>query len=164
MNVKDRDGFGKATLNVNGKDIHMSMPFAKVDKSARTVSGFATLDNIDTQGDVVLAEASVKAFSRARGNIREQHDPYKAVGRMVDFREEEFYHSDPETGEGKFYKGIFVTARVSEGAEDTWKKVLDAPSVASLSVERLWRRRTSSSRKPVRQSSSSRTTNSLNFL
>jgi len=44
-----------------------------------------------------------------------------AVGRMVDFREDEFYDSDTQ----KFYRGIFVTARVSEGAEDTWKKVLD---------------------------------------
>lgn len=116
--------FQKSNLTVDGNSVHLSMPFAKVDEDKRLVSGYATLDNIDTQGDIVLAEASAKAFARARGNIREMHQPI-AVGRMVDFREDEFFATDPKTGEGKFYRGIFVTARVSEGAEDTWKKVLD---------------------------------------
>lgn len=107
-------------MTVDGNTINVSMAFAKVNKEERLVSGYATLDNIDTQGDIVLAEASAKAFARARGNIREMHQPL-AVGRMVDFREDEFYDTDS----GKFYRGIFVTARVSEGAEDTWKKVLD---------------------------------------
>lgn len=107
-------------MTVDGNSVNMSMPFAKVDKAQRLVSGFATLDNLDTQDDVVSAEASQKAFARARGNIREMHQPL-AVGRMVDFKEDEYY--DKETN--KFYRGIYVTARVSEGAEDTWKKVLD---------------------------------------
>lgn len=111
-------------MTVDGNSVHMSMPFAKVDKANRLVSGFATLDNIDSQGDVVLAEASANAFARARGNIREMHQPL-AVGRMVDFREDEFFDSTADGGKGAFYRGIFVTARVSEGAEDTWKKVLD---------------------------------------
>ena len=114
----------KSSLTVNGNTMHMSVPFAKVDKAQRLVSGYATLDNVDSQGDIVTAEASKKAFARARGNIREMHQPI-AVGRMVDFREDEFFHEDPVTGEGKFYRGIFVTARVSEGAQDTWTKVLD---------------------------------------
>lgn len=108
----------KSHMTVDGNSVHMSMPFAKVDLAKRLVSGFATLDNIDSQGDIVLAEASIKAFERARGNIREMHQPI-AVGKMVDFREDEFFH------DGEFYRGIFVTAHVSEGAEDTWKKVLD---------------------------------------
>jgi hypothetical protein len=110
----------KSAMTVNGNSVHMSMPFAKIDEAQRLVSGYATLDNIDTQGDVVLAEASKKAFSRARGNIREMHQPI-AVGKMVDFQEDEFFDADSN----KIYRGIFVTARVSEGAEDTWKKVLD---------------------------------------
>lgn len=110
--------FAKSNMTVDGQTVRLSMPFAKVDKAERLVSGFATLDNIDSQGDIVLAEASAKAFARARGNIREMHQPI-AVGKMVDFREDEFFH------DGKFYRGIFVTAHVSEGAEDTWKKVLD---------------------------------------
>lgn len=93
---------------------------AKVDVENRLVSGFATLDNLDSQGDVVLAEASQKAFARARGNIREMHQPI-AVGHIVDFNEEEYY----DTENKEFYRGIFVTAYVSKGASDTWEKVLD---------------------------------------
>ncbi len=110
----------KSVMTVDGETVNMSMPFAKVDKNKRLVSGYATLDNIDTQGDIVLATASAKAFSRARGNIREMHQPL-AVGKMVSFREDEFFDEDSK----KLYRGIFVTARISEGAEDTWKKVLD---------------------------------------
>ena len=110
----------KSRLTVDGNHLHMSMPFAKVDKENRLVSGFATLDNLDTQGDVVLAEASAKAFARARGNIREMHQPI-AAGKIVDFHEKEHF----DTEENKLYRGIFVTAYVSKGAEDTWQKVLD---------------------------------------
>lgn len=110
----------KSNMTVDGNSVQVSMPFAKVDEAKRLVSGFATLDNVDSQGDIVTSEASRKAFERARGNIREMHQSI-AVGRMVDFREDEFY--DKKTK--KFYRGIYVTARVSEGAEDTWKKVLD---------------------------------------
>lgn len=108
----------KSSLTVDGNSVHMSMPFAKVDQEKRTVSGYATLNNIDSQGDVVTAEASAKAFARARGNLREMHDKV-AVGKVVDFREDEFYH------DGEFYRGIFVTAYVSKGAQNTWEKVLD---------------------------------------
>lgn len=107
-------------MTVDGNTVHMSMPFAKVDEKKRLVSGFATLDNVDTQDDIVEAAASARAFARARGNIREMHQSI-AVGKMVDFREKEFF----DQTDNKFYRGIFVTARVSEGAEDTWKKVLD---------------------------------------
>lgn len=107
-------------MTVDANSVHLSMPFAKVDKVNRLVSGYATLNNIDSQGDIVLADASAKAFARARGNLREMHQPI-AVGKVVDFREQEFYDTESQ----EFYRGIFVTARVSEGAEDTWKKVLD---------------------------------------
>jgi hypothetical protein len=112
--------FAKSTLTVDGNTVHVSMPFAKVDKAKRLVSGWATLDNVDSQGDIVLAEASAKAFARARGNIREMHQPI-AAGRIVDFREDKYY--DKETK--KFFTGVFVTAYVSKGAESTWEKVLD---------------------------------------
>lgn len=98
--------------------VSLSMPISKVDKENRLVSGFATLDNIDTSDDVVTAEASHSAFSAFRGNIREMHEPI-AAGRLVDFKEEEFFHN------GEFYRGIFATAYVSKGAQDTWEKVLD---------------------------------------
>lgn len=105
---------------INGDEVRVNIPFAKVNKERRTVSGFATLDNVDTHGDVVDADASVAAFSRFRGNLREMHQPL-AVGKVVDFVPQEF--EDPETNET--YKGIFVTAYISKGAKDTWEKVLD---------------------------------------
>lgn len=98
--------------------VSLSVPIAKVDKENRLVSGYATLDNVDTSDDIVTAEASKGAFDGFRGNIREMHQPI-AAGRMVDFKEDEFFH------EGQFYRGIFVTAYVSKGAQDTWEKVLD---------------------------------------
>jgi Putative phage serine protease XkdF len=96
------------------------MPFAKVDKERRIVSGFATLDNLDRQNDIVLTEASLKAFSKFRGNIREMHQP-SAVGKMVSFKEDKYF--DPDTK--KFYSGVFVSAYVSKGAQNAWEKVLD---------------------------------------
>lgn len=110
----------KAHFDTNGEDLRLSMPFSKVDKERRIVSGFATLDNLDRQNDIVLPEASLKAFQKFRGNIREMHQPI-SVGKMVGFKEDKFF--DPETK--KFYSGIYVSAYVSKGAQDTWEKVLD---------------------------------------
>jgi hypothetical protein len=96
------------------------MPFSKVDVERRIVSGFATLDNVDKQADIVTTEASIKAFSKFRGNIREMHQPV-SVGKMVSFKEDKYF--DPESK--KFYSGVYVSAYVSKGAQDTWEKVLD---------------------------------------
>ena len=98
----------------------LAFPISKVDKEKRTVSGFASLDNVDRHGDIVTAEANKKAFERFRGNIREMHGP-TAVGKMVKFKEDNFF--DPETN--KKYNGIYVTAYISKGAQDAWEKVLD---------------------------------------
>ena len=110
----------KAHWDIEGSDVRLSMPFSKVDKERRIVSGFATLDNIDRQKDIVTSDASVKAFSKFRGNIREMHQPL-AVGKMVAFKEDKYF--DPESK--KFYSGVYVSAYVSKGAQDTWEKVLD---------------------------------------
>lgn len=110
----------KAHWSTKDDSIRLSMPINKVDKERRIVSGFATLDNLDKQGDVVPAEASVRAFETFRGNIREMHQP-KAVGKIVSFKEDKYF--DPQSK--KFYNGIYVSAYVSKGAQDTWEKVLD---------------------------------------
>ena len=52
----------KGLWSSNGDNLHLSVPFTKVNRENRTVSGFATLDNVDQTGDVVTAEASMKAF------------------------------------------------------------------------------------------------------
>ena len=110
----------KAHFDVDGDNVRISMPFAKVDAERRIVSGFATLDNVDRQNDIVTPEASLKAFKNFSGNIREMHQP-SAVGKMVSFKEDKYF--DPETK--KFYSGIYVSAYVSKGAQDAWEKVLD---------------------------------------
>lgn len=110
----------KAHWTSDGDNYRMDMALTKVDKENRLVTGWASLDNPDLQGDIVLKEASEKAFARFRGNIREMHQPI-AVGRMVSYRPDSYY--DTETK--KFYNGIVVTAYVSKGAQSTWEKVLD---------------------------------------
>ncbi len=120
----------KALLNATENTIEISVPFTKFDKANRRVSGFATLDNIDQSGDVLTAEASINAFESFRGNIREQHDKSKAIGKMVSFEQKDFF--DPSTN--KMYNGIYVTAYVSKGAPDTWEKVLDG-TLSGFSVK-----------------------------
>jgi hypothetical protein len=110
----------KAHWNTDGDNVRLSMPLTKVDKERRIVSGFASLDNVDKQDDIVTSEASLDAFARFRGNIREMHQP-SAVGKMVSFKEDKYF--DPETK--KFYKGVFVSAYISKGAQDAWEKVID---------------------------------------
>ena len=110
----------KAHWDTEGDDVRLSMPFSKVDQERRIVSGFATLDNVDKQYDIVTTDASLQAFSKFRGNIREMHQP-SAVGRMVSFKEDKYF--DPDTK--KFYSGVYVSAYISKGAQDTWEKVMD---------------------------------------
>ena len=110
----------KSLWTSNGNVINLSVPFTKVNREKRTVSGFATLDNVDQTGDVVTSESSLKAFENFRGNIREMHGS-NAVGKMVSFKPETFY--DPKSKE--FFNGVYVDAYISKGAQDTWEKVLD---------------------------------------
>ena len=110
----------KVQWHTDGETVRMDMPFSKIDQERRIVSGFATLDNVDKQNDIVTPEASMKAFEAFRGNIREMHQPV-AVGKMVAFKEDKYF--DPETK--KFYNGVYVSAYVSKGAQNTWEKVLD---------------------------------------
>jgi archaellum component FlaC len=110
----------KAFWTTDGDNVRLSMPFGKVDVEKRIVSGFASLDNLDKQYDIVTTEASMKAFAKFRGNIREMHQP-SAVGKMISFKEEKYF--DPETK--KFYKGVYVSTYISKGAQNAWEKVLD---------------------------------------
>ena len=110
----------KSQWSTNGQNIHLSVPFTKVNRETRTVSGFATLDNVDQTGDVVTAEASMKAFESFRGNLREMHQPL-AVGKVVSFKPETYYDQKSK----EFYNGVYVTSYISKGAQDTWEKVLD---------------------------------------
>jgi len=110
----------KANWTTDKDNLRLSMPIGKVDVERRMVSGFASLDNIDKQDDIVTAEASVQAFKNFKGNLREMHQP-SAVGKMVSFKEDRYF--DPNSK--KFYNGVYVSAYVSKGAQNAWEKVLD---------------------------------------
>ena len=110
----------KANWTTDKDSVRLSMPIGKVDVERRMVSGFASLDNIDKQDDIVTADASVKAFKNFKGNLREMHQP-SAVGKMVSFKEDRYF--DPNSK--KFYNGVYVSAYVSKGAQNAWEKVLD---------------------------------------
>jgi hypothetical protein len=110
------------SILIKDNNVHVNIPISKsnIDKEARIVSGWATIDNVDQMGDVVTAEASLRAFEGFRGNVREMHDKLKAVGKVVKFRQEEYFDEN-----GAPYTGIWVDVYISKGAEDTWEKVLD---------------------------------------
>lgn len=110
----------KAHWTTSKDSVRISMPFGKVDVERRMVSGFATLDNVDKQNDIVTTEASLNAFKNFRGNLREMHQPI-AVGKILSFKEDRYF--DPNAK--KFYSGVFVSAYISKGAQDAWEKVLD---------------------------------------
>lgn len=109
--------------------LSLEMGLSKVDVAKRIVSGFATIDNLDLQGDVVEFEASTKAFERSRKNVREMHQPI-AVGKIVSYEPKQYM--DTETGD--LYKGVYVSVYVSTGAEDTWQKVLDG-TLSAFSIK-----------------------------
>ena len=88
----------------------MYAPIVKIDKENRTVSGWATTEEIDKQNEVVDYLGSKDAFASWQGNIREMHEP-RAVGKAV-----EIIPNDEE-------KRVWVSAYISKGAEDTWNKV-----------------------------------------
>jgi hypothetical protein len=110
----------KAHWVTNGDNVRFSIPIGKIDQERRIVSGFATLDNVDRQNDIVTTDASMTAFKKFRGNLREMHQP-SAVGKVVSFKEDRYF--DPKVK--KFYSGVYVSAYVSKGAQNTWEKVLD---------------------------------------
>jgi len=100
------------------EDKIFNFPFQKIDKARRVVVGVATADNVDPTGDRVEFEASLDAFEKWVGNMREMHGK-NAVGRSLAHRPTTVVH------DGKTYRGIEVEAYISKGAEDTWQKVLD---------------------------------------
>jgi hypothetical protein len=116
-------------LTFNDDDTFViGVPLMKVDTEKRIVEGFATLNNVDKAGDLVESDASQEAFSEWIGNIREMHEK-KAVGKAIDFYPETY--TDPETG--NTYEGMWVKAKISKGAEDTWQKVVDG-TLAGFSI------------------------------
>jgi hypothetical protein len=95
------------------RKFNLNVPIVKVDEEQRMVYGYATMEEIDSQGEIVDYDASKVAFSNWIGNIREQHDDKKAVGKAIDIR------FDDEN------RGVWLGSRISESAdgENTWTKI-----------------------------------------
>lgn len=104
---------------MDSNKFHLEFPFTKIDREKRIVVGIATADNIDKSGDIVDYNASMDAFGRWIGNIREMHAP-KAVGKALSYRGIDLVDDSGDMG-----KAIEVEAYISKGAEDTWQKVID---------------------------------------
>ena len=94
------------------RTFQLNVPISKVDEEQRIVTGIATTEALDSQGDIVDYEASKKAFSEWKGNIREMHNPI-AIGKGIDVQ------FDDKN------KAVIVSAKISESADgqNAWVKV-----------------------------------------
>jgi hypothetical protein len=119
----------KVHWDTEGENVRLSMPFSKVDSERRIVSGFATLDNVDKQADIVTTDASLKAFAKFRGNIREMHQPL-SVGKMVSFKEDKYF--DPESK--KFFSGVTFLPMFQRVLRTLGKRFWMEPFLVFLSV------------------------------
>lgn len=115
------EDFQKLLWNRNGSNIQLGIDHMSIQKEGRVIVGFATLDNVDFAGDIITNEASMKAFSEFRGNVRLQHDKGQPVGRVLSFQPGTHY--DEKTK--KTYRGIQVAVYISKGAENVWQMCLD---------------------------------------
>ena len=94
------------------KPLHITIPITKVDEEQRMVYGYATVEELDSHGEIITYEASKKAFSNWIGNIREMHQDI-AIGKAIDIE----FDDDA--------KGVWIGAHVSESTdgENAWIKV-----------------------------------------
>jgi len=95
------------------RPFHLNIPITKIDEEQRMAWGFATVEEIDAHGEIIGYEASKEAFSKWIGNIREMHDPTKAVGKKI-----EVQYDDVNRG---VWLGVYISK--SADGENSWIKV-----------------------------------------
>ncbi len=93
------------------QDFSLYLPITRTDATQRRVFGQATIEQPDAYGTIFGFYP--EAWKKWRGNIREQHDPKKAVGKALEVLPDEQR------------RAIDVDLKVSRGAQDTWLKVED---------------------------------------
>lgn len=98
-------------IQTSDRNTHMYVPLMRIDAAKREVWGQATAEVPDSYGTIFGYYP--EAWKTWRGNIREQHDPKKAVGKRIDLD-----FNDQE-------RAVYVGSRISRGAPDTWLKVED---------------------------------------
>ena len=91
-------------------DFKVFLPLSKIDKEKRTVSGYASTQTKDSDGEIVSLDAIRKALPgyMSWANIREMHR-LSAVGTAQEANIDE--------------KGLFLTARITDDA--AWKKCVE---------------------------------------
>lgn len=97
--------------DVTSESLNVYLPIMRADTQKRMVFGQATAEVPDAYGTIF--GYCPEAWTQWRGNVREQHDPKKAVGKRIEL--------DCDAQE----RAIYVGAQVSRGAPDTWAKVED---------------------------------------
>jgi hypothetical protein len=105
------DGITRAIQN-SSFGLSIAFPITKVDEASRTVTGIATSETFDSQGERLLYEGSKQAFKNWRGNVREMHSNL-AVGKALEISADDNSRS------------ITVKSYISKGAPDTWEKLKD---------------------------------------
>jgi phage head maturation protease len=88
-------------------------PLVRIDIEKREIEGILSDEQIDTYGTIFDYDAMKAAVQRWIGNIREQHDDKKAVGRRISatFDDEK--------------RQVILRSYISKGAPETWEKLLD---------------------------------------
>lgn len=94
------------------KPFVINIPLTKIDEEQRIVTGIATAEVLDSQGDIIDYEASKKAFKAWGGNIREMHSPV-AVGKSIDIQFDDAN------------KQVILSSYISESADgqNAWTKI-----------------------------------------
>ena len=98
--------------NVDAPAINYFLPIMKIDKDKRTVSGYASTEAKDSDGEIVKLDAVKAALPDYMkwSNIREMHG-LTAVGTAEEANVDR--------------KGLWLTAKISD--DQAWKKCLDKP-------------------------------------
>ena len=96
---------------ITPESLAVYMPITRYDTTSREVFGQATVEQPDSYGTIFGYYP--EAWTNWRGNMREQHDPKKAVGKA--------FKVEPDEEQ----RAIYVTSKVSRGAQDTWLKIED---------------------------------------
>lgn len=131
--------------------VQIAAPFTKVEATpdgGREVSGFATLEVVDKQGEIIDLAGTIKAFEKwsgeidkatggkSKGNIRWMHQA-EPVGKMLNWRPGEKTLEDGSTAQG-----IYITTRVPPWETRTIGQldegILTGYSIGGGYAERHW--------------------------
>lgn len=99
-------------------DFKIFIPFSKKDKDKKLVSGYASTEALDSQGEVVEKEAIIKALPNYLGEWDEENQRYKYAG----LREMHQPSAVGKTMKTKVdHKGLWIEGKIVD--KDAWEKV-----------------------------------------